>query len=134
MAVDYIPPVKKTGALPLICDGAPHRLDVGDLTPVRTALTHAHTYFNIDGDYSLNAVGKPGRLRIYMARGAYNGEPIDETYFFDLWLDRPGYSFLDSRALFERADKGRPLRWYYQVNGAKGVTLKTRFVKYAQVY
>lgn len=132
MAVVYIPPVKRTNPLALDCDGDSHSLDIGAWTPGKTALTLAGIYINVDA-FTLTDSTKPGRLRIFMRRAAWSGDPVDDTYFYDLWLERSGYGHLDTRSMFEKADAGRPLTWRYQCNGLSKVVLSTRFVKYAQV-
>jgi hypothetical protein len=133
MSVDYVPPVKKTTLLPLICDGQVHQLDIGDYVPMRAGLTLAHTYLNIPGNFVLDYPSKPGRLRIFMRRAEWQGGPVDDTYFRDLFLVRAGASLLDSRACFEWAEARRPLSWWYQTSGITSASLSTRFVKYAQV-
>lgn len=132
MAVDYVPPVKRATMLALVCDGKEHKLDLPDYEPPRSGLTLAHTYFNVPGAFVLESA-KPGRLRIFMRRADWQGEPVDDTYFRDLWLIRPGSSLLDSRACFEWAEAHRPLSWWYQTSGIGSAQLSTRFVKYAQV-
>jgi hypothetical protein len=132
MAVYFTPPTKLTTLLRLDCDGDSHALDLPKFTPQRTAVTFADIYINVD-NYVLVNPDKPARLRIFMRRSAWNGEPPDDTWFFDEWLPRPGYGSLDTRTMFEKSDAGRPLTWRYQVNGASSVTLDTRFVKWVQI-
>ena len=132
MAVYYTPPDKLTTLLRLDCDGDTHALDFPKYTPARTAYLGADVYINVD-NYVLTTTGKPARLRIFMRRAAWQGEPVDDTFFYDLWLPRPGYGSLDTRSMFEKADAGRTLTWRYQVNGATSVALSTRFVKWVQI-
>lgn len=132
MSVDYIPPVKRSTLLPLVCDGKAHQLDVGEYVPLRSGLTLAHTYLNVPGNFVLESA-KPGRLRIFMRRAEWQGEFVDDTYFRDLFLVRPGLSVLDSRSCFEWAEARRPVTWWYQTSGITSASLSTRFVKYAQV-
>lgn len=132
MPVTYVPPAKRVTLLPLVCDGKAHKLDVGDYVPPRAGLTLAHSYLNVPGNFVLESA-KPGRLRIFMRRAEWQGSPVDDTYFFDLWPSRPGSSLLDSRAFFEWAEAHRPLTWWYQTSGIMSASMSTRFVKYAQV-
>lgn len=132
MGVTFIPPDKQTDRWALDCDGDPHRLDIGDWTPSRTAVTFADIYLNVDA-FVLSST-KPGRLRVWMRRAATSSDPVDDTFFYDLWLGRQGWSSLDTRTMFEKSEAGRSLRWYYQVNGCTSLALDTRFVKYCQVY
>jgi hypothetical protein len=132
MAVYYTAPVKLTDPLRLDCDGDTHALDFPKFVPARTAYLGADVYLNVD-NYVLTTSTKPARLRIFMRRAAWQGEPVDDTFFYDLWLPRPGYGSLDTRSMFEKADANRALTWRYQVNGATSVTLATRFVKYVQI-
>lgn len=131
MPVKYIPPKKKTTGLHLICDGKDHRLDVGDYAPTISTLLLADTYVNLD--YADLKTTQPARVEIWMRRSAWNGEPVDDTFFTSLWIHREGFSHKDSRATFEWCEKGRPLKWWYKVNGAHKITLGTRFVKYALI-
>ena len=134
MAVYYTAPVKKTNALSLNCASSDYKLDIGEFTPPRAGLTFAALYLNVDG-FKLADPDKPARLRVFMRRAAWNGQSADDTYFDDIWLptDRSGWGTLSTRVFFEWADKGRPLSWRYDIDGAKSCTLSTRFVKYVQV-
>jgi hypothetical protein len=132
MAVYFTPPTKLTTLLHLDCDGDTHALDFPKFVPPRTAVTFADVYLNVD-NFILKDPTKPARLRIFMRRAAWNGQPVDDTWFYDLWLERPGYGVLDTRSMFEKSDANRPLTWRYQVNGASSVTLDTRFVKWVQI-
>jgi hypothetical protein len=133
MGVTFIPPNKQTDTWALDCDGDPHRLDIGDYTPSRTAVTFVDIYLNVDS-FTLKDPAKPGRLRVFMRRAATATEPIDDTFFYDLWLPRQGWSSLDTRGMFEKSEAGRPLRWYYQVNGCTALAVDTRFIKYCQIW
>jgi hypothetical protein len=133
MGVAYIPPVKKTTATSITCDGTPHALDVGKFTPTRSGLTFAHVYLNVSR-YELRTSTKSGRLRVFMRRAATRTEPVDDTYFFDLDLEPGRASRLETRDFFEFAERGRTLRWFAQVDGCSSLRLSTRFVKYAQIY
>lgn len=135
MPVDYIPPAKLTAPLSLICDGVSHSLDVGKWTPARSALTFSGIYLNVDR-FVLADPTKPGRLRLSMRRAAWKSEPIDDTFFHDVWIvpGRSSWGSLHSAAFFEWADGGRGLSWRYECDGLASMVLATRFVKACQVY
>lgn len=133
MSVKYVAPVKKITKLPLVCDGSVMRLDVGDYTPEHNSLTLACPYFNVSS-FKLKDPAVPGRVRFRMVRAPFNGQPVDDTYFFDLPLATGLPTVLDSRALFEYAEAGRPLYWAVSVRGCSEVVLETRYVRYAQVW
>ena len=150
MAYIEVPPEVLTADLELICDGEWHYLDFPTYAPPLSTSTDAHTYINIktasvppvavSASLTINGVAVPvslkvpsvGRLRICMVREPFNGAAADETYYFDIDLF-DGKSRLDSRSMFEDAEKGRPLRWMYRVSDATAVTLDTRYVKYRHV-
>lgn len=135
MPVDYQPPQKIETSLALNCSGSDYKLDIGSWTPARSALTFSGLYVNVDS-FKLKDATKPGRLRFFMRRAAWNGKPVDDTFFDDVWLpvNRDGWGTLVTRTFFEWADGGRPLSWRYECDGLLAVSLKTRFVKAAQVY
>lgn len=132
VTVKYIPPMKKEDRLELDCDGSPHRLDIGAYTPTMSTLLLAEPYVNLTS-FTTTSATKPGRLRIFMRRAAFNGQPADDTFFFNLWTHRDGWGDLDSRSMFEWCEKGRPLNWYYEVDGCTAMALDTRFIKYALI-
>lgn len=137
--------------LPLVCDGDWHDLDLDQFIAHGDELTHSNTYLNCESGYEVGAEDAPielvcpncssrfdgtvkvpgvGRLRIRMVREEHEGKPEDPTFYFDLHLHR-GMSVLDTRSMFELAEKGRGQHWQYRVTNATGVTLSTRFVKEA---
>jgi hypothetical protein len=149
MAYDYHSPEVLKTSLPLVCDGEYHELDLERFVAVANEKTDAHIYINVESGYAVaedmvttslscpncgsvfNSATKipgVGRLRIRMVREAFGTEVEDPTYYYDLPLQR-GMSWLDSRALFEMAEKGRGQHWEYKVTNASEVTLSTRFVK-----
>lgn len=132
MGFKFIPPVKRENLKSLICDGKEHRLDVGSYTPTMSTLLFAGTYCNVDS-FDLRT-DEPARLQIWMRRTAWNGQQADDTFHNDIWCHREGYVVHDWETMFELCEKGRPLRWYYQVNGARSLKVDTRYIKYALVY
>lgn len=131
MPVKYVPPVKKTTDLALICDGNEHRLDIGDYTPSASTLMFADPYLNLD-NADLKTT-EPGRVEVWMRRAAWNGQKADDTFFVGHWIHREGWSHKDHRAMFEWCESGRPLRWYYKTLGLNKVTVGTRYIKYALI-
>ena len=149
MAYVEVPPEVLAGPLELVCDDDYHDLDMPRYGPEFDASTDADIYINIappvvpllttTARFVIN--GAPievpidipgmGRLRIRMVRDPWNGDPADPTYYYDLPL-RDGMGWLDTRAMFEEAEAGRPVKWQYKVTGASQVTLLTHFVKYRQ--
>lgn len=151
MAYDYIPPEVIATPLSLICDDKWHELDFPRLAGLANEKQDTHIYINVDSGFVIPKIDTPieigcpncgskfngnvkvpgtGRLRIKMQREPFNGEPVDDTFFYDLFLHE-GLSHIDSRALFEMAEKNRITHWEYRVTGATKVTLSTRFVKNA---
>jgi hypothetical protein len=151
MAYDSIAPLVLTDPLPLICDDAYHPLDFPKFTGLASEDQFSHVYINVDSSFALETIDAPidfncpncgshftgsarvpgtGRLRIKMQREVFGSKPIDDTFYYDLFLHK-GLSHLDSRALFEMAEKNRITHWEYKVTGATSVVMSTRFVKHA---
>lgn len=149
MAYDSTSPTVLTAPLPLVCDDKYHPLDFPAITGKLDEEQISHVYVNVDsgftvapvdtsidfncpncGSHFLGAIKVPGtgRLRIKMQREPFDGLPVDDTFYYDLFLHN-GMSHLDSRALFEMAEKNRVTHWEYKVTGATSVVLSTRFVK-----
>lgn len=149
MAYDYVPPKVIETPLELICDNQWHELDFPKFTGKATEKQDTHVYINVESGFDVGTVDAPieigcpncgskfngnvkipgtGRLRIKMQREPFAGQPADDTYFYDLFLHN-GLGHIDSRALFEMAEKNRITHWEYRVTGATKVTLSTRFVK-----
>lgn len=150
MAYVEVPPEVIETPLQLICDDKYHALDMPVYAPVFGCSTDADVYLNVApptvppksviAHFVINGVlvevpidvPSLGRLRIRMVREPWQGEPEDPTYYYDLPL-WDGMGWLDTRAMFEEAEKNRPLHWEYKVTGATAVTLQTHYVKYRQV-
>ena len=149
MAYDSTGPKVLSDPLTLICDDKYHEFDFPDLVGKADEEQFFHVYINVDNGYSVATVDAPieigcpncgskfngmvkvpgaGRLRIKMQREPFNGQPVDDTFYYDLFLHN-GMSHLDSRVLMEMAEKLRVTHWEYKVTGATNVTLSTRFVK-----
>lgn len=152
MSYIFLPPDVKKDAYPLICDDAYHTLDVGYAVMPMAGMAFADIYLNIDSGYNTTTkattvtttcglcksvtteerlITQPGRLRIRMVREPLGSLPEDPTYYFDLTLENPAISRLDTRAMFEKTEAGRPLHWEYRVTNATNVTLLTRYIKYS---
>lgn len=132
MSIDFVAPVKLVDKFAIPCDSLPHRLDLGVWVPPREALTFSQLYLNIR--YQLKDAARPGRLRVFMRRHAFAGEPIDDTFFHDVDL-APGYGTkLHTFCAYESAEKGRPLSWWAQAYGCEEASLSTRFTKRLQVW
>jgi hypothetical protein len=135
MAVRYSPVFKVETAWSLDCDGDEHLLKLGAnargewAPPVAGRLDPA-CYVNVDR-FDLKDPTKPARLMIWMRRKAWQGKPADDTFVYDIWLDREGLVHHDWRAFWERGEKDRPVYWLYQVTGANSVVVDTRYVKYS---
>lgn len=152
MSYVWIGPEVVETPLALVCDNEYHVLDVGAAVIPVEGVSHAHVYLNFSSGFVLDTettiitttcslcksvsqetklVTKPGRVRIKMVREPWNGLPEDSTYYFDIQLDDAGRGWLETRAMFEMAEAGRPVHWEYRVMSAQSVTLSTRFIKYA---
>lgn len=149
MSYDYSGPRVLTEDLPLVCDGDWHELDLDRFVPPLGEKVAVHVYVNVQSGYEVDpepvdaklecpncrtvfdsTIEMPGvgRLRIKMRREEHDGKSVDDTYFYDLPLQR-GMSWLDSRVMFELAEKNRGQHWEYRVTNAQGVVLGTRYVK-----
>ena len=132
--IRYSPVFKEEAAWSLDCDGDEHLLKLGSndrgewVPPVSGRLDPA-CYVNVDR-FSLKT-DKPARLSIWMRRKAWQGKPADDTFLYDIWLNREGYVHHDWRAFWERGEAGRPVYWLYKVTGANSVVVDTRYVKYS---
>jgi hypothetical protein len=133
--IRYSPVFKVETAWSLDCDGDEHLLKLGANTrgewvpPVAGRLDPA-CYVNVDR-FDLKDPTKPARLMIWMRRKAWQGKPADDTFIYDIWLDREGLVHHDWRAFWERGEKDRPVYWLYKVTGANSVVVDTRYVKYS---
>lgn len=133
--IRYSPVFKVETAWSLDCDGDEHLLKLGDndrgewVPPITGRLDPA-CYVNVDR-FDLKDPSKPARLSIWMRRKAWQGEPADDTFLYDIWLTREGLVHHDWRAFWERGEKGRPVYWLYKVTGASSVVVDTRYVKYS---
>lgn len=149
MAYDSTGPKVLSDPLPLICDDKYHEIDFPKFIGKADEEQFSHVYVNVDSGFSVATVDAPieigcpncgskfngnvkvpgtGRLRIKMQREPFEGQPVDDTFYYDLFLHN-GMSHLDSRVLMEMAEKNRITHWEYKVTGATSVTLSTRFVK-----
>lgn len=149
MAYDSTSPTVLTESLSLISDDKYHPLDFPAITGKLSEEQASHIYINVESGFSVTTIDAPidiscpncgshflgevkvpgtGRLRIKMQREPFDGQPVDDTFYYDLFLHN-GMSHLDSRALFEMAEKNRITHWEYKVTGATSVVLSTRFVK-----
>jgi hypothetical protein len=132
--IRYSPVFKQEDAWSLDCDGDEHLLKLGAnargewAPPVAGRLDPA-CYVNVDR-FDLKT-DQPARLSIWMRRKAWNGQPADDTFLYDIWLHREGYVHHDWRAFWERGEKDRPVYWLYKVTGANSVVVDTRYVKYS---
>lgn len=134
MTIRYSPVFEQTAKWALDCDGNEHLLklgdnDHGDWVPPVAGLLLPGTYLNVDS-FKLRTT-KPGRLTIWMRRAAWQGQPADDTFLSDIWLQREGYAHHDWSTYWERCEKGRPVYWLYKVTGASACVVDTRYVKYA---
>ena len=137
MAIRYSPVFKVETAWSLDCDGDEHLLklganDRGEWVPPVAGRLDPACYVNVDR-FDLKDPTKPARLSIWMRRKAWAGKPADDTFMYDIWLDREGLVHHDWRSFWERGEKDRPVYWLYKVNGASKVTVDTRYVKYALI-
>lgn len=151
MAYDSISPEVLTSPFPLICDDKYHEIDFPDFIGKASEEQFSHVYINVETGFEVDTIDVPiaiscpncgskfdsaaqipgtGRLRIKMQREPFNGQPVDDTFYYDLFLHK-GLSHLDSRVLMEMAEKNRITHWEYKVTGATKVILSTRFVKHA---
>ncbi|MGV0949417.1 MAG: hypothetical protein ACOYB3_02005 [Azonexus sp.] len=132
--IRYSPVFKEESLLSLDCDGGEHLLGLGSnnrgewVPPVSGRLDPA-CYVNVE-KFDLKT-DKPARLSIWMRRKAWQGKPFDDTFLYDIWLNREGYVHHDWRAFWERGEKDRPVYWLYKVTGANSVVVDTRYVKYS---
>lgn len=149
MTFIYHGPTVKTDDLPLICDDEWHDLDVGSGAPDAASAMFAHVYLNVERGYDPDPIyGETactncgatyttkvpgiGRLRIRMVREAWDNEPDDPTYYYDIPLVH-GRGTIDTRSMFELAEANRPQHWEYRVTDAKGVIVTTRFIKFVEI-
>lgn len=135
MTIRYSPVFKEESEWSLDCDGDEHLLKLGSndrgewVPPVAGRLDPA-CYVNVDR-FDLKDPDQPARLSIWMRRKAWKGQPADDTFLYDVWLDREGLVHHDWRAFWERGEKDRPVYWLYKVTGANSVVVDTRYVKYS---
>ena len=130
MAIRYSPVFKVETAWSLDCDGDEHLLklganDRGEWVPPVAGRLDPACYVNVDR-FDLKDPTKPARLSIWMRRKAWQGKPADDTFLYDIWLDREGLVHHDWRAFWERGEKDRPVYWLYKVTGANSVVVDTR--------
>jgi hypothetical protein len=133
--IRYSPVFKKEDQWSLDCDGDEHLLklgsnDRGEWVPPISGRLDPAAYVNVDR-FDLKDPTKPARLMIWMRRKAWNGKPADDTFMYDIWLNREGLVHHDWRAFWERGEAGRPVYWLYKVTGANSVVVDTRYVKYS---
>lgn len=134
MTIRYSPVFEETAKWALDCDGDEHLLRLGanergEWVPPVAGRLDPGVYLNVDS-FTLKT-DKPARLTVWMRRKAWQGKPADDTFLFDIWLNREGYVHHDWRPFWERCEAGRPVYWLYKVTGASAVTLDTRYVKYS---
>ena len=133
--IRYSPVFKKEDLWSLDCDGDEHLLklganDRGEWVPPVSGRLDPGCYLNVDS-FVLKNPDKPARLSVWMRRKAWKGEPADDTFLYDIWLNREGLVHHDWRAFWERGEAGRPVYWLYKVTGASSVKVDTRYVKYS---
>ena len=132
--IRYSPVFKEESAWSLDCDGDEHLLklgsnDRGEWVPPVSGMLIPGVYLNVDR-FALKT-DQPARLTVWMRRKAWNGQPADDTFLYDIWLNRESYVHHDWRAFWERCEKGRPIYWLYKVSGADSCVVDTRYVKYS---
>lgn len=101
-------------------------LDVPKWRPMGGLVQH-EVYINVN-HYTLSREGLPGRIRVRMVRSPWRGKPADPTAFRDILLPVGFDDWLETHAVFEYAQRRRPVWWEFRVEQAEA-TISTRYAK-----